>query len=103
MNIYIAKLSLETTVEDLQKLFEQYGTVASAKIITNGINISKGFGFVEIKNESDAFRAIKKLNNSKFQENKIIVKQAASSKAVVDTEDNDTEDIDTAFIDSDIF
>lgn len=83
MNIYITKLSLDTTGEYLRKLFELYGTVKSAKVITNGItNLSKGFGFVEIESESDALRAIKKLHRSEFQGNKIVVKKAVSSKEV---------------------
>ncbi len=83
MNIYIAKLSKVTKGEDLRKLFELYGTVKSAKVITNGIShISKGFGFVEIESESDAFRAIKKLHNSELQGNKIVVKKAEPTKQV---------------------
>lgn len=91
MNIYIAKLSLDTQSEDLRKLFEQYGTVASAKVITNGMNRSKGFGFVEMEKESDGFRAIKKLNKSEFQGNKITVKRAAPPKEVINSEVSDSE------------
>ena len=98
MNIYISKLSLDTTSEDLQELFEQYGTVTSTKVITNGISISKGFGFVEIENESDAFRAIKKLNKTKFQGNKISVKKAISPEVVIDIELSNTEVIDNDFL-----
>ena len=91
MNIYIAKLSLDTQSEDLRKLFELYGIVTSAKVITNGINRSKGFGFVEMENESDGFRAIKKLNNTEFQGNKIIVKKAAPPKEVSSIEISENE------------
>ena len=83
MNIYIANLSLETTGEDLRNLFVLYGTVKSAKVITNGTtHLSKGFGFVEIESESDALRAIKRLHRSEFQGNKIVVKKAESTKQV---------------------
>lgn len=98
MNIYIAKLSLSTTNEDLRKLFESYGTVTSAKIITNGISRSKGFGFVEIENESDAFRAIKKLHNTEFQGNKITVKRAAPPKEIIDSELTDNEIVDNEIV-----
>lgn len=95
MNIYIAKLSLDTQSEDLRKLFELYGTVTSAKVITNGINRSKGFGFVEMGNESDGFRAIKKLNNTEFQGNKITVKRAAPPKEVssIEISENENENL----------
>ncbi|MBZ0243714.1 MAG: RNA-binding protein, partial [Bacteroidales bacterium] len=49
MNIFVAKLNFKTTSEDLQALFEKFGTVSSAKVIIDKLtNRSKGFGFVEM-------------------------------------------------------
>jgi len=49
MNMYISNLSFHTTDEDLRVLFEKFGTVSSAKVITDRESgRSRGFGFVEM-------------------------------------------------------
>ena len=40
--------------EELRELFEEYGEVTSAKIIFDKYQVSKGFGFVEMPNDSEA-------------------------------------------------
>jgi RNA recognition motif-containing protein len=63
MNMYVSNLSFHTTADDLTKLFSSYGTVTSAKIITDrDTGRSRGFGFVEMEVEKDAEEAIKNLN-----------------------------------------
>jgi RNA recognition motif-containing protein len=48
---------------ELKETFEQHGTVLSAKIITDrDTQRSRGFGFVEMENSTDASKAIKALN-----------------------------------------
>ena len=48
MNIFIANLNFKVQNEKLQEIFEEYGEVSSAKIITDrDSGRSKGFGFVE--------------------------------------------------------
>jgi RNA recognition motif-containing protein len=55
MNIYIGNLDYAVNEQNLQELFQQYGEVASAKIITDKFTgRSKGFGFVEMPNDGDA-------------------------------------------------
>ena len=77
MNIFVAKLSYNTTEDQLRDLFEQYGEVESAKIIFDRIeNRSKGFGFVEMPNESEAYAAIGELNESDLDGRTIVVKKA---------------------------
>ena len=50
MNIFIAKLSANTTSEDLRTLFSEYGEVESANVIFDKMTgRSKRFGFVEMK------------------------------------------------------
>ena len=54
MNIYISGLSYGTTDADLNELFSEYGEISSAKIISDReTGRSRGFGFVEMTNESD--------------------------------------------------
>ena len=67
MNIFIAGLSFSITEPDLKELFEQYGTVSSAKIITDKFSgRSRGFGFVEMDNEEEGRRAIEQLNEAEY-------------------------------------
>ena len=49
MNIYISNLSFDVNDSDLRELFEEYGQVSSAKVITDKFSgKSRGFGFVEM-------------------------------------------------------
>jgi len=68
MNIYVGNLSYEVTEEDLQKAFEGFGQTESVKIIKdNYTGRSKGFGFVEMSNNTDAELAIKGLNDKELK------------------------------------
>ena len=67
MNIFVASLSYQVSEADLRELFEEYGTVSSAKIITDReTGRSRGFGFVEMDDESEGQRAIDELNGAEF-------------------------------------
>ena len=66
MNIFVAGLSYQINDADLKELFEEYGAVSSAKIITDrDSGRSKGFGFVEMEDE-DGQKAIEELNDAEF-------------------------------------
>jgi RNA recognition motif-containing protein len=66
--MYVSNLSFHTTDEDLRKLFTQYGTVSSAKVITDReTGRSRGFGFVEMESTQEANEAIKNLNNKEIE------------------------------------
>ena len=68
MNMYVSNLSFHTTDDNLRKLFEPYGPVSSAKVITDReTGQSRGFGFVEMESENDAKEAIKNLNNKEVE------------------------------------
>lgn len=68
MNMYVSNLSFHAVDEDLKKLFEQYGSVSSAKIITDReTGRSRGFGFVEMESDAEANEAMKGLNNKDIQ------------------------------------
>lgn len=65
INIYVGNLSYESTEEELRGLFEQFGEVSSASIIMDRYSgRSKGFGFVEMPNNSDAENAISELDGT---------------------------------------
>lgn len=65
MNIFVSSLSFRAKKEDLAELFATYGEVTSARIITNrDTRRSKGYGFVEMPDESEGNAAIKALNGS---------------------------------------
>jgi RNA recognition motif-containing protein len=65
MNIFVSSLNFRTKSEDLKQLFEAYGEVTSARIITDrDTRRSKGFGFIEMPNDSEAEAAINALNGS---------------------------------------
>ncbi len=67
MNIFVAGLSYQINDADLKELFEEYGTISSAKIITDrDTGRSKGYGFVEMEDDSEGQRAIEELNGAEY-------------------------------------
>ena len=77
MNIYVGQLPYSVKEEELREVFLQYGEVASLKLIMDRYTgNSKGFGFVEMPNNSEADQAIKGLNKSMFKGREIKVNQA---------------------------
>ena len=77
MNIYISGLSYSTTDADLNELFTQYGEVSSAKVISDReTGRSRGFGFVEMANETEGQKAIDELNGTEHNQKTITVSVA---------------------------
>ncbi|MBS1978517.1 MAG: RNA-binding protein [Bacteroidetes bacterium] len=77
MNIFVARLNFKTRREDLQKAFENFGQVTSAKIVKDrDTGRSKGFGFVEMPNDDEANKAIAGLNETELDGRTIVVKPA---------------------------
>lgn len=77
MNIFVAKLNFDTQEGDLRDAFEEFGTVDSVKIIMDKFTgRSKGFGFVEMPEDSEAQAAIDDLNGCEFDGREIVVKKA---------------------------
>lgn len=63
MNIYVGNFTDQMTEEELRRMFEAFGEVASVKIIKDRFRgHSKGYGFVEMPSNSEADKAIKALN-----------------------------------------
>jgi RNA recognition motif-containing protein len=68
MDIYVGNLSYETDDQSLQELFAQYGNVSSARVIIDKFSgRSRGFGFVEMPDSTEANAAINALNEQEFQ------------------------------------
>jgi RNA recognition motif-containing protein len=77
MNLFIGNLSHQTQVESLRQAFEGHGQVSSANIIKDKFNgESKGFGFVEMPNKSEADAAIANLNGKDLDGRSITVSEA---------------------------
>jgi len=77
MNIYVGNLSSEVSDEDLNSLFASHGSVTSAKVIRDNYSQqSRGFGFVEMPEKSEAESALTELNSSEFKGKKLIVNEA---------------------------
>ena len=77
MNIFISNLNYNTVESELEALFQNYGDVDSAKIITDrDTGRSRGFGFVEMSNEEDAAKAIEELNQREFKQKVLNVSEA---------------------------
>lgn len=68
MNMYVSNLSFHTADDSLRKLFEQFGTVSSAKVIMDRESgQSRGFGFVEMDSDDEANAAMTALNNKEIE------------------------------------
>jgi RNA recognition motif-containing protein len=77
MNIYVGNLPYSLTEDDLKAAFSEFGEVSSASIIMDKMSgQSKGFGFVEMPDNSEADQAIKALNESALNGRNIKVNQA---------------------------
>ncbi len=77
MNIYVGNLSYKLTEDRLKGMFEEFGTVETAKVIMDGFSgKSKGFGFVEMPSNSEADQAIKALNGKFVDDRNIKVNPA---------------------------
>ncbi len=77
MNIYVGNLSQEVTDEDLREAFENYGLVNSAKVIKDNFSgQSRGFGFVEMPNNSEADSAMKALNGEELKGRALRISEA---------------------------
>ncbi len=75
--LYVGGLSYDTSDNTLENLFTQYGAVESARVITDrDSGRSKGFGFVEMSNDSEASSAINSLNGTNFEGRTITVNEA---------------------------
>lgn len=77
MNIYVGNLSPEVSDQDLEDAFAKYGKVKNCKVIRDMFSQqSKGFGFLEMMNNTEAASAMKELNTSELKGKMIVVNEA---------------------------
>jgi len=76
-NIFVGNLSFKTTQEELQEAFANYGAVERVSIVTDKFSgQSRGFGFVEMTNSSEAEAAINALNGAEMNGRALNVNEA---------------------------
>ncbi|MFK7949601.1 MAG: RNA recognition motif domain-containing protein [Saprospiraceae bacterium] len=81
MNIFIKKLSYDTTESTLRAAFEKFGKVSNCNIVMDKVTQkSKRFGFVEMQNEKKGNKAIAALHKSKLDGNTIMVKETKQKR-----------------------
>jgi RNA recognition motif-containing protein len=77
MNIYVGNLHYDINEDILKSVFEEYGEVSSAKIIIDKYSgKSKGFGFIEMPNDSEGRNAVESLNGKEVKGRNLKVNEA---------------------------
>jgi RNA recognition motif-containing protein len=77
MNLFVAGLPYDLDDAELEEIFEKFGVVKSAKVaMDKETGKSRGFGFVEMPNDSEAKEAIDGLNDISLGKKPLVVKQA---------------------------
>jgi RNA recognition motif-containing protein len=77
MNIFVSNLSFNIQNEDLREFFAPYGEVTSAKVVNDReTGKSRGFGFVEMSDETASKTAIAELDNATIDNRNIKVMEA---------------------------
>ena len=81
MKILVRNLARTTTEAELQAVFEAWGAVQSTTLVLDKKSGgSKGFAFIEMPKAGEAKAAMKHLNSSQLDDNKIRVKKAGNDK-----------------------
>ena len=82
MNIYVGNLSYSLGEDDIERVFSNYGTISTVKLIKDrATGRKKGFGFVEMEEEEDGNKAIEALNGSELEGRKMVVNVAREKVA----------------------
>jgi RNA recognition motif-containing protein len=77
MRIFVGNLNWATTEDELHQLFEPYGEIERAQIITDReTGRSRGFGFVEMPNRTEAHAAIAELHGTALGGRTLTVNEA---------------------------
>ncbi|KAJ3439268.1 nucleic acid binding protein [Anaeramoeba flamelloides] len=77
--LYVGNISYSTTNEDLQELFETYGTIVEANVVMRGTR-SLGFGFVEFETVEECKKAIEGLHETEQEGRQIVVEISEQNK-----------------------
>lgn len=82
MNIYVGNLAYKVSDQELKEVFEEYGEVTSAKVITDrDTGRSKGFGFVDMSDDDEAQNAIEELDGTEMNGRALKVNKAKPKPA----------------------
>lgn len=77
MNIYVGNLPYNASEDEVRELFAAYGDVASVALIKDKVTGQpRGFGFVEMPNDTEANSAIEALNGKEFNGRKLAINPA---------------------------
>ena len=77
MNIYVGNLSFDVGDDDLRTEFEEFGTVESATVVKDRFTgKSRGFGFVEMNEQTEGQAAIEGLNGKDVKGRELRVNEA---------------------------
>jgi len=77
MSIYVGNLSFEVTEEDMQEVFQEYGTVKRITLPKDRESGRvRGFGFVELSNEAEEEGAISALHGAEWMGRTLTVNKA---------------------------
>lgn len=77
MKLFVAGFPFDFDDADLKDMFELYGTVNSAKFVTDrNTGKSKGFGFIEMPDNTEAMETMQLLNGTKMKGKQISVQKA---------------------------
>lgn len=77
MKLYVGNLPYDATEDEIRQAFEAFGQVFSAVTIKDKYtDRSKGFGFVEMPDDSEARAAIEGLNGKEFKGRTLTVNEA---------------------------
>ncbi|KAH9878986.1 hypothetical protein J1614_002421, partial [Plenodomus biglobosus] len=71
--LYIGNLYYEVTAEQLKRVFSRFGEIEAVKVIYDNRGLSRGFGYVEFKNISDAQTAVDNLDMQVFEGRNLVV------------------------------
>ena len=81
MDIFVGSIPFKLKEKELRELFEKFGTVSSATIVIDKrTGQNKGYGFVEMPNDSQALKAIASLNGTEIMGRKIVVNRSEGNK-----------------------
>lgn len=77
MNLYVGNLSFNISEDQLTRTFEEYGAVKSTRLVTDReTGRARGFGFVEMVDQSSGLNAIDGLNNKEMDGRRLVVNEA---------------------------
>lgn len=81
MKLFIGNLPFAVTETELTSLFTAYGTVVTAKLVTDHFSgEAKGFGFVEMGSRSEGHKAMEDLNGKEYKHRQLVCNEAKENK-----------------------